>query len=135
MKFTEDDLVNEVIFKASRSGGKGGQNVNKVASKVEIKFDVRASSLFDEDEKQLLLTRLASRLSSDHSIRVVSQESRSQLLNKQTAIKKLHIILSRALHVDKLRKATKPKGPDIEKRLKMKQLIAKKKIMRRRDFY
>ncbi|HXH99000.1 MAG TPA: aminoacyl-tRNA hydrolase [Sphingobacteriaceae bacterium] len=135
MEFTEDDLIKEVVFKTSRSGGKGGQNVNKVASKVEINFNVQSSELFSEDEKKLLLSRFANRLSVHNSIRVVSQEDRSQLSNKHTAIKKLYFILSRALQVDIPRKVTKPKKSVIEKRLKLKQQIAEKKIRRRRDFY
>lgn len=135
MEFTEEDLLKEVVFKTSRSGGSGGQNVNKVATKVEVKFDIQASGLFNEDEKALIRERLSSRLSADNNIRVVSQEARSQLANKQTTLRKLYNILSNALKRDKPRKPTKPKRSAVEKRLKEKQLIAQKKITRRRDFY
>jgi ribosome-associated protein len=135
MEFTEEDLLKEVVFKTSRSGGSGGQNVNKVATKVEVKFDIQASALFNEDEKALIRERLSSRLSADNSIRVVSQEARSQLANKQTTLLKLYNILTNALRQDKPRKPTKPKRSAVEKRLKEKQLIAQKKITRRRDFY
>jgi len=135
MELTEEGLSNEVVFKASRSGGSGGQNVNKVSTKVEVKFDIQASALLSENEKRLILTRLANRLSTDNTIRVVSQEARSQLANKQTTLRKLYTILQNALKQDKPRKATKPKRSAIEKRLKEKQLIAQKKITRRRDFY
>jgi ribosome-associated protein len=131
---TEDNLLKEVEIKTSRSGGKGGQNVNKVSSKVEMKFDLLSSALFDNDTKSYLLSRLANRLSSDNCIRVVSQEERSQYLNKQNALTKLHAILVKALQKDKPRKASKPKAAAIEKRLRDKQRKAEKKILRRNDF-
>ena len=83
MEFTEDSLLKEVEIKTSRSGGKGGQNVNKVSSKVEMKFDLQSSELFDDDTKAYLIGRLANRLSADNCIRIVSQQERSQYLNKQ----------------------------------------------------
>ena len=135
MELTEDGLLNEVVFKASRSSGSGGQNVNKVSTKVEVKFDINTSALFNDEEKELILNRLAHRVSADKSIRVISQESRSQLANKQLAVRKLYLILKNALKQDKPRKATKPKRSAIEKRLREKQLVAQKKITRRRDFY
>ena len=134
MEFTEDSLLKEVEIKTSRSGGKGGQNVNKVSSRVEIKFDLDSSALFDDDTKRYLLGRLANRLSADNCIRVVSQEERSQYLNKQNAVKKLYAILIKALQKDKPRKASKPKRAAIEKRLKDKQIKAQKKILRRNNF-
>lgn len=134
MELTEEGLLNEVVFKASRSGGSGGQHVNKVSSKVEVKFDVWASALFTEDEKSRLLKRLAGRLSADHCIRIVSQESRSQLSNKHATLRKLLAILAGALKQEKPRKATKPKRAAIEKRLKEKQLVAQKKIARQKYF-
>lgn len=135
MELTEEGLLHEVVFKASRSSGSGGQNVNKVSTKVEVKFDINTSALFNEEQKELILSRLAHRVSADKSIRVICQESRSQLANKQMALRKLYLMLKNALKQDKPRKATKPKRAAVEKRLREKQLIAQKKITRRRDFY
>ncbi|HEY1023739.1 MAG TPA: alternative ribosome rescue aminoacyl-tRNA hydrolase ArfB [Sphingobacteriaceae bacterium] len=132
--FSTESLAGEVGFKASRSGGKGGQNVNKVASKAELKFDIRASLLFSDDEKKLLLSRLSHRLIGDRVIRVVSEEERSQLLNREKALSKLYLILKRALHQEKPRKATRPKKAAVEQRLKEKRLMAEKKIHRRKDY-
>ena len=90
-------LLKECNFKTSRSGGKGGQNVNKVSSKVELIFNVANSVYFTEEQKELLAIRLATRLDSDHNLHIVSQEDRSQLLNKQRTIKKLELLLIKCL--------------------------------------
>ncbi|HEY0897918.1 MAG TPA: alternative ribosome rescue aminoacyl-tRNA hydrolase ArfB [Sphingobacteriaceae bacterium] len=134
-EFSETNLAAEVEFKATRSGGKGGQHVNKVSSRVELKFDIPGSQLFTEDQKALLLTKLAHRINADNTIRVVSDEERSQLMNKERALHKLYSILRKGLYQEKVRKATKPKKSSIERRLKQKQLQAEKKINRRRDFF
>lgn len=134
-EFSETNLAAEVEFKATRSGGKGGQHVNKVSSRVELKFDISGSQLFTEDQKALLLTKLAHRINADNTIRVVSDEERSQLMNKERALHKLYSILKKGLYQEKVRKATKPKKSSIERRLKQKQLQAEKKINRRRDFF
>lgn len=134
-EFSETNLAGEVEFKASRSGGKGGQHVNKVSSRVELKFDIPGSQLFTDDQKALLLTKLAHRINADNTIRVVSDEERSQLMNKERALHKLYSILKKGLYQEKVRKATKPKKSSIERRLKQKQLQAEKKINRRRDFF
>ncbi|HJP63811.1 MAG TPA: alternative ribosome rescue aminoacyl-tRNA hydrolase ArfB, partial [Mucilaginibacter sp.] len=108
MNFSKTDLQKEVIYKTSRSGGKGGQNVNKVSTKVELLFDIERSALFSDDEKQHLLAKLQSRLNRDGHLQVMSEEERSQYLNKERAIEKLLLILTKALHQPKKRKATKP---------------------------
>src|SRR3569833_3798285 len=108
MNFSKADLQKEEIYKASRSGGKGGQNINKESTKVELLFDVMQSALFTDDEKQLILQKLQSRLNRDGLVQVMSEEERSQFMNKEKALEKLHLILVRALHQPKKRKATKP---------------------------
>lgn len=133
--FSEETLAGEVRFKASRSGGKGGQNVNKVSSKVELRFDVQGSKLFTPEEKLRLLSKLSHRLSPDHEIRVVCEEERSQLLNREKALHKLYLLLQKGLHQEKPRKATKPRKSAIEQRLREKRLLAEKKISRRRDLH
>src|ERR1700743_25163 len=98
MNFTKTDLQKEVTYKTSRSGGKGGQNVNKVSSKVELLFNITQSNLFDDEQKALLLTKLQSRLNRDGHLQVMSEEERSQYLNKERALEKLQLILTHALH-------------------------------------
>ncbi len=129
---TKLKLIQEVIFKTSRSGGKGGQNVNKVSSKVEIIFDIQNSLLFTSDQKLLLLEKLANRLDSEGLVHVVSQENRSQLLNKQRAVVKLHALLSNALAVPKKRKPTVVPASVVRKRLINKAVHGQKKANRSR---
>jgi ribosome-associated protein len=134
MNFTKADLQKEVIYKTSRSGGKGGQNVNKVSTKVELLFNVEQSPLFTDEEKQLLLQKLQSRLNRDGYVQVMSEEERSQYLNKEKAIEKLYHLLARALFVPKARKATKVSKAVKEARLEKKRLQSAKKANRKSDF-
>ncbi|KQM77294.1 peptide chain release factor 1 [Pedobacter sp. Leaf216] len=128
---TRDEILRSVTFKTSRSGGKGGQNVNKVSSKVELIFDLDANESLSDDEKTLLKEKLSNRLDSEGLLHIVSQEDRSQLLNKEKTIAKLIDLLKRSLIVQKKRKPTKiPKGV-IEKRLKNKASTAEKKKNRK----
>jgi len=134
MNFSKADLQKEVIYKASRSGGKGGQNINKVSTKVELLFDVMQSALFTDDEKQLILQKLQSRLNRDGLVQVMSEEERSQFMNKEKALEKLHLILVRALHQPKKRKATKPSKAVKAARLAGKKIQSAKKENRRKNF-
>ena len=130
MKINKIALAKELIYQTSRSSGKGGQNVNKVSSKVEVGFNIQLSSLFDQQQKALLLSKLQNSITNDDLIKVACEEERSQLLNKQKAIEKLAHILENALKIRKPRKATKPSKASIEKRLKEKLAQAYKKINR-----
>ena len=128
---TREEILKSVTFKTSRSGGKGGQNVNKVSSKVELIFALDANDYLSEEEKILLKARLENRLDSEGLLHVVSQEDRSQLLNKEKTIAKLIELLKNSLHVQKKRKPTKiPKGV-IEKRLKNKAYTSDRKKSRK----
>jgi ribosome-associated protein len=132
---TKEELVKELTFKTSRSGGKGGQNVNKVSSKVELIFNPQNSLLFTDDEKVLLLERLANRLDSEGNLHIVSQEDRSQLINKQRTLIKLVKLLTQCLQVEKKRKPTKIPKAVIAKRLSNKAINSSKKENRKRpDF-
>lgn len=128
----KDDILKAVTFKTSRSGGKGGQNVNKVSSKVELILNIAEAPFFNEEEKARLMERLAGRLDQEGNLHVVSQEDRSQLLNKEKTIAKLIILLKSALHVQKKRKPTKIPKSVVRKRLADKQAVAGKKVSRRR---
>ncbi len=129
---TKELLLKECNFKTSRSGGKGGQNVNKVSSKVELIFNVSNSVVLTEEQKELLISKLATRLDSAYNLHIVSQEDRSQLLNKQRTIKKLEILLIKCLHVEKKRKPTKIPKSVKEKRLYSKLVMSNRKETRKK---
>ncbi len=127
----KEQLIKECIFKTSRSGGKGGQNVNKVSSKVELIFNVANSVYFNEEQKKLIVAKLTTRLDSEGNLHIVSQEDRSQLLNKQRTVIKLVELLSKCLQMQKKRKPTKVPKSVIEKRLTNKSVVAQKKKNRK----
>lgn len=128
----KEHLIKECTFKTSRSGGKGGQNVNKVSSKVELIFNVASSAHFTEQQKELINAKLATRLDSEGNLHIVSQEDRSQLLNKQRTILKLETLLIKALHVEKKRKPTRIPKSVKEKRLQNKLMISSRKETRKK---
>lgn len=132
MKLEKDNFIKEVTFKTSRSGGSGGQNVNKVSTKVELIFNIGNSTLFSDTEKQLLLEKLTGKLDSEGNLHVVSQKDRSQLANKEDAIEKAMLILKKALHIQKKRRPTKIPKSVIEKRLESKSVRSVKKESRKR---
>ncbi|MNK04769.1 Peptidyl-tRNA hydrolase ArfB [compost metagenome] len=131
----QSDILKVVSFKTSRSGGKGGQNVNKVSSKVELIFNIDDAHFFTEEEKLRLKDKLASRLDTEGLLHVVSQEDRSQLLNKQRTVLKLITILKVGLEVQKPRKASKIPKSVKEKRLANKAQLAQKKEGRRKPSF
>lgn len=126
------DLSAEFQFITSRSSGPGGQNVNKVNSKVELRFDIQNSFLLSEDQKNILLTKLAAKITSEGILSVVSQRDRSQLSNKEDAIEKLYLLLSKALKPVKPRKNTKPTKASVERRLTTKRIKAEIKQNRQK---
>jgi ribosome-associated protein len=115
-----EKLISELTFKAVRSSGPGGQNVNKVASKIVLIFDLLHSKAFSEDEKTLLRTRLASKLTQDEHLLLTCDEDRSQIKNKELIIKRFLSLITKSLIVPKRRKPTKIPRSVIEKRLKNK---------------
>ncbi|MET4107417.1 alternative ribosome rescue aminoacyl-tRNA hydrolase ArfB [Hymenobacter sp. UYP22] len=129
------DFLPELQFQTSRSSGPGGQNVNKVESRVELRFRLLDSQLLTDEQKQTLLQKLASKLTAESELLVVAQEDRSQLRNKETALRKFHELLSKALYKPKARRATKPSKGAVRQRLESKKKHGDKKANRGRvDF-
>jgi ribosome-associated protein len=125
----------EITYKAVRSSGAGGQNVNKVSSKVVLSFDVQNSQALSEEEKELISEKLASRLTLDKILILNCDKDRSQLKNKEIVTKRALELLKKALLVPKIRKATKiPKGV-IRKSIKDKKNTSEVKQSRKKpDF-
>ncbi len=127
----KDILLNELQFKAVRSSGAGGQNVNKVASKVELIFNLEDSIGLSDEEKHLLKQTIASRLTKDSLLLLQCEESRSQHKNKTLVIERFFKVIEEGLVVPKQRKPTKvPKQVKV-KRLKTKRIASEKKANRK----
>jgi len=127
-----EKIITELTFKAVRSSGAGGQNVNKVSSKVVLGFNLPASKSLSDEEKLLAETRLASRLTDEGVLILQCDEDRSQLRNKDIVIKRFFMVMDAALKVDKIRKPTKIPRSVIKKRIEGKRRLSDKKQNRRR---
>jgi len=125
-------IISELNFKAVRSSGSGGQNVNKVASKVVLTFDVDNSEALSNEEKQIIKSKLASRLTVDSVLILNCDEDRSQLKNKEIVIKRFLEIIKKGLVIPKIRKATKIPKSVIRKRIKDKMNASEIKKTRRK---
>ena len=134
--FYEEAILHELTFKAIRSSGSGGQHVNKVSSKVELTFNLSESLLFDDDQKERLLSKLQHRLTKEGVLILQCGESRSQHKNKEIIIKRFLVLIKDALKVPKKRKLTKVPKSVIKKRLKSKRKQSEKKVNRQKpDLY
>jgi ribosome-associated protein len=121
----------EFVYSASRSGGPGGQNVNKVSSKVELRFNIILTTLFSESEKEILLRKLKNKINKEGELLIISQSERTQLMNKKIATEKFYILISKALTIPKFRRATKPTFSSKLKRLDEKKSRSSIKRLRK----
>jgi len=126
------DIIKEIIFRTSRSGGKGGQNVNKVETMVEGYFSIRNSSLLTEAEKDRLEKKLSARIDANGMLRVRSQVHRTQLGNKSEVVRKMQELIRRGLLKEKKRVATRPTTASKERRIEGKRKQAGIKEGRKR---
>ncbi len=130
--FDEDALIKELSFKAVRSSGSGGQHVNKVASKVELSFNLITSGVFDAPQKSTIQEKLQNRLTKEGVLILQCGESRSQHKNKEIVIKRFLELIKHALVEEKERVPTKIPRAVIRKRLKNKKYRSEKKANRRK---
>ncbi len=124
-------ILKELRFKASRSSGSGGQNVNKVSTKIELRFDIDNSLLLTDNEKDRVKAKLKNRISSENILIISSDSERTQLRNKKKTIEIFFDLLEKALRKPKKRIKTKPTKASKEKRLKEKKIQSEKKQLRK----
>ena len=125
-------LITEIEFATSRSSGPGGQNVNKVNSKVILRWNVLHSTLITDEQKVFLLNKLSAQLTREGELILSAQESQSQFQNKETVIEKFDALLRKTQTRPKTRKATKPSKSAKAKRVDNKKRHAEKKQWRKK---
>lgn len=120
----------EYTLEFARSGGPGGQNVNKVSSKAQLRFNVGASLVLSEDQKNQVRVALKNRLTNSDEILVVAEDERSQIQNRELVVTRFEELIAQALHVPKKRRPTRPTRSSKEKRLQSKRIISERKQSR-----
>ncbi|HIA35491.1 MAG TPA: aminoacyl-tRNA hydrolase [Flavobacteriales bacterium] len=132
MKLSGLGLGKEFQFKTSRSGGAGGQHVNKVETKVELSLDISNSAVFTEAQKQTILSKLSNRISKEGVLQITVDSERSQFRNKEIAIIRLYDLIEESLKRKKYRIPTKPSRASKRKRIKAKKILSEKKERRKK---
>jgi ribosome-associated protein len=127
-----ENLLSELVFTTSRSSGPGGQNVNKVNSKVTLKLDVINSSKLSGEEKELIMKKLATKITKEGVLVLTSQDKRSQLQNKEEVLQRFDQLLRKAFTPKKSRKATKPTKASRQNRINEKKQRSEKKQWRQK---
>ncbi|MEI7803610.1 MAG: alternative ribosome rescue aminoacyl-tRNA hydrolase ArfB [Bacteroidota bacterium] len=127
-------ILSELVIKATRSGGKGGQNVNKVSTRIQLFFDVRNSNGLNDEEKKLIQHKLKNKLSDESVLLIDVQEDRTQLGNKKIALKKLEEMLTNALKKNKKRVKTGVTAAAKRKRIEGKKIAGEKKQLRQKKY-
>ncbi len=130
----DSPFLPELKFKTSRSGGKGGQNVNKVSTKVELNFDVKGSAMLNDEQKAVIMEKLAHRINKEGVLQIIVQESRSQLANKELAVQRFDALIKACFVRKKKRVKTKPSKAMKAKRLEKKRKHSEKKKERRKVY-
>ncbi|MES2799873.1 MAG: alternative ribosome rescue aminoacyl-tRNA hydrolase ArfB [Bacteroidota bacterium] len=134
MKPLKHALETEITYKTSRSGGSGGQHVNKVSTKVELDFDVVNSKILTDAQRQIITNKLSSRITLEGILQVICQTERSQFRNKIAALAKFHELIDSCFVIPKKRKPTKISKATKERRLLAKKRNAEIKKLRKVDF-
>jgi ribosome-associated protein len=127
------NLEKEFVYSTSRSSGPGGQNINKVNTKVELRFSIINSQLLSEDEKELIIRKLKNKISKDGELILSEQSERSQMMNKKLVAEKFYMIVSKALTIPARRRSTRPTPASRIKRLEKKKKHSFIKKMRKQS--
>ncbi len=127
------DLSGELIYSSSRSSGPGGQNVNKVNTRIELRYNIAGSSLLNDEEKAKIQSALGNRINKEGFLILVSQTERSQIANKKKVTERFYKLLQKALMPVRKRKPTRPTLASKERRIESKKLQSRKKALRKMD--